>query len=49
MTDRKGVDLDGKGGGQKLGRVEGGKTVIRIYEKKNLFLIKEKTVISKYK
>lgn len=39
MTDRKGGDLDGKGGSQKLGRVEGGETVIRIYymRKKSIF------------
>lgn len=32
MRDRKGVDLDGKGCGEKLGEVEGGKKImIRIY------------------
>jgi hypothetical protein len=29
MRDRKGVDLDGRRGGEELG-IEGGKTVIRI-------------------
>lgn len=31
MGDRKGVDLDGRAGGKKLGGVEGGSTIIRIY------------------
>ena len=31
MRDRKGVDLEGKGGGEELGGINGGKTVIRIY------------------
>ena len=42
MRDRKGVDLDGRGGGEELGG--GWETMIRIYywRKKNLFLIKER-------
>lgn len=32
-----GVDLYGKGGGDKWGGVKGGKIVIRIYEKRNGF------------
>jgi hypothetical protein len=31
MRDRKGVDLEGRGGGEELGGVEGGKTIIGIY------------------
>ena len=30
MRDRKGVDLDGRGGGEELEEVEGGETIIRI-------------------
>jgi hypothetical protein len=41
--DRTGMDLDGRGGGKKLGGVEGKEARIRIYcMKKNLFSIKEK-------
>jgi hypothetical protein len=40
MSDRKRVDKDGKGDGEELEGVEGGKTVIRIYCMKNLFSIK---------
>ena len=37
-------DPDGRGGGEELGRTEGGETIIKIYyvKKKNLFAIKEK-------
>lgn len=31
MRARKGVDLDGREGGEELQRVEGGKTVFRLY------------------
>jgi hypothetical protein len=31
MRDKKGVDLDGRRGGEELGGVEGGETIIRIY------------------
>ena len=31
MRDRKGIDPDGKRGGEELGGVEGGEIVIRIY------------------
>lgn len=38
MRDRKQVNPDGKRGGEKLGRVEGKDTIIRIYSiKRNLF------------
>ena len=38
MRDRKGVDLDGRDGGEELGGVEGEETVIRIYYvRKNIF------------
>jgi hypothetical protein len=38
MRDRKGVDPEGRGGGEELGGVEGGKTIIWIYcMRKNLF------------
>ena len=39
MRDRKGVDLDGRRGGEELGGVEGGETIIRIYyvRKKSIF------------
>lgn len=43
MGDRKGVDLDRKGGEEELGGVEKGKTIIRILcEEKNLFAMKGK-------
>jgi hypothetical protein len=35
MRDRKGVDLDGKRGGESLGGAEGWVTVIRIYYVRN--------------
>jgi hypothetical protein len=39
-------DLDEKGGGEELGEIEGGKTVIRVYYvKKNLSSTKEKNKI----
>lgn len=31
MKDRKGANLDERGGGKELGRVEGGKTITMIY------------------
>lgn len=31
MKDRKGGDLEGKGGGEELGEVRRGETLIRIY------------------
>jgi hypothetical protein len=31
MRDRKGMDLNGRGGGEELGGSEGGETVIEIY------------------
>lgn len=31
MRARKGVDPEGRGGGEELGGEEGGKTIIRIY------------------
>lgn len=31
MRDRKWMDPDGRGGGEKLGEVEEGETIIRIY------------------
>lgn len=41
MRDNKGVDLDERGCGEQLGLVEGGITIIRIYEQKiDLFLIR---------
>lgn len=38
------VDMDGKGGGEKMGEIGRGKTVIRIYyvRKERYFQIKEK-------
>lgn len=30
MRDRKGVDLEGKGGGEDLGGVEGGEITVRM-------------------
>lgn len=41
MRDRKHVDLTGTGGGEELGGIAKGETIIKIYEK-NIFLIKEK-------
>lgn len=42
MRDRKGLDPDGKKGGEKLGRAKGEETIIGVYYmEKNLFLIKE--------
>lgn len=41
MRDRKGVEPDGRGGGEELKEVEG-KTVKNISNKKNLFSITEK-------
>lgn len=38
---QKGVDLYGKGRGEEPGGIEGGETIIGIYEK-NIFSIKEK-------
>lgn len=42
MWDRKGVDPDGKGGGEELGEVEGGETVIRtdFVRKESIFNIR---------
>lgn len=41
MRERKGVDLDGKGGGEKLWEVLGEKNIIRkYYGGKKLFSIK---------
>ena len=41
MRYRKGVDPDGRRGGEDLGRIEGRETVIRIYYvRKSLFSIK---------
>ena len=39
MGDRKGVDLDRKGGEEELGEVKEGKTIIRILceKKKSIF------------
>lgn len=31
MKDRKGIDLDGRGGGEEIGEVEGRGNLIRIY------------------
>lgn len=43
MRDRKGVDLDGRGGKEELWGIEGRKTVISInYRRKKVFLIKRK-------
>lgn len=39
--DREVVDSDGGGGGDDLGEVGGGEIVIRIYNIKNLYPIKE--------
>jgi hypothetical protein len=37
VRDRKGMNPDGRGG-RRMGRVEGGETIIRIYhDRKNLF------------
>ena len=43
MKDRKGVDLDGRGGGEELGGVEGGEIIIKIY------YIRTKSIFSKNK
>ena len=41
MKDRKGVDPDGRGGGEKLEGEEGGETTLRIYYvRKKIFSIK---------
>jgi hypothetical protein len=41
MRERKVVDPGGRGGGEELGGVEGGETVIRMYfVKKNSIIIK---------
>ena len=38
MRDRKGMDLDGREGGEELGEIEGGETLIIIYRiKKSIF------------
>lgn len=37
MRDQKGVDLDGRKDGKKLGRVEGGKKCNQDIEKKSIF------------
>jgi hypothetical protein len=43
MRDIKGVDLNRRGGGEKLGGIEIGKTIIRTYYvRKNLFQQMEK-------
>ena len=42
MRERKGVNLDGRGGREDLGGVRGGETVIGIYCKKNHFQLKMK-------
>lgn len=39
--DRKGVDWDGRGGGEGLGGVEGGETIIRIYYVRNESIFNE--------
>jgi hypothetical protein len=31
MRHKKKMDLDGRGGGEEIGKVEGGETIIRIY------------------
>ena len=31
MRHKKEMDLDGRGGGEEIGKVEGGETIIRIY------------------
>lgn len=39
MRDRKRVDPDGKGGGKKLGKIEGGEIETRIhYVRKKIYL-----------
>lgn len=45
LIDRKGVDPDGRGGGEELGGGERGKTVIRIYYVRQ----KKKSIFSKRK
>lgn len=40
MRDRKGVDLDGRGGGEELGE-EGRETIVRIY------YMREKSIFNK--
>lgn len=38
MRDRKGMYPEGTGGGEKLGVIEGGKTIITIYYMKKILL-----------
>lgn len=43
MRDRKGVDLNGRGGGEEFGGVRGEETIIRMFpERKVFFSRKEK-------
>ena len=37
MRDRKGVNLDGRGGGEEFGGVRGGETIIRMFPERKVF------------
>lgn len=37
MRGRKGVDLDGRGGGEEFGGVRGGETIIRTFPERKVF------------
>lgn len=41
MRDRKGMDADGRGGGEELGRVEGGETI------KNIYYMRKESIFNK--
>lgn len=44
MRVRNGIDPDGMGRGEKLGKVEGGETIIRVYFMKNSNFNKRKNL-----
>lgn len=41
MWDKKGVDSEGRGGGEELREIKRRKVIIKIYSRKNLFSIYE--------
>ena len=46
MRDRKGVDLEGRRGGEDLGRVEGEETIIRIYYMRKESIFNKRKIIN---
>jgi hypothetical protein len=46
MRDRKGVDLEGRRGGEDLGRVEGEESIIRIYYMRKESIFNKRKIIN---